>query len=311
LLLDATLDWWASFSVMMIDLHCHILPGVDDGAADLSVSLAMAEAYIAEGVTVVACTPHIFPGLYDNRGPQIRAAVAALQSEFDRRGIALQLVCGADIHVAPGLVDGLRSGELLTLADSRYVLLELPHHVAPPRLENIFVDLVTAGYVPILTHPERLTWLPAQYELVSRLVSAGTWMQVTAGALAGNFGFQARELAERMLDEGLVHILASDAHNADRRPPDLKRGYELAAARIGEQHALDMVYTRPRGVLDNVLADGLANLSIAGQSMIAHGLRPSVAESRGNASQFSGSHDIEGSSAPDRRRAGRLRRLIE
>lgn len=295
----------------MIDLHCHILPGVDDGAADLSVSLAMAEVFVAEGVTVVACTPHIFPGLYDNRGPQIRAAVANLQSELDRRGFALRLVSGADIHVAPGLVDGLRSGELLTLGDSRYVLLELPHHVAPPRLENIFLDLLAADYVPILTHPERLTWLPAQYDLVSRLVSAGVWMQVTASALAGNFGLQPRELAERMLDEGLVHILASDAHNADRRRPDLRRGYELAAARIGEQHAQDMVYTRPRGVLENVLPNDLANLSIAGQSTIAHGPRPYVAESRGNASQFSGSRDFDGSDSPDHRRAGRLWRFLE
>src|SRR6476620_4371392 len=119
----------------MIDLHCHILPGIDDGAADLSTSIAMAKAFVADGVSVVACTPHILPGLYHNSGTQILQATARLQQTLNREGISLQLVAGADNHIVPDFVAQLRSGQLLPLADSRYVLVEPPHHIPPPRLE--------------------------------------------------------------------------------------------------------------------------------------------------------------------------------
>src|SRR5258705_10301716 len=101
----------------MIDLHCHILPGIDDGAEDLSVSLEMARLAVADGTTVVACTPHILPGLYHNSGPQIRAATLRLQEALDEASISLHLVTGADVHVVPDLITGLQSGQLLSLAD--------------------------------------------------------------------------------------------------------------------------------------------------------------------------------------------------
>lgn len=236
----------------MIDLHCHILPGIDDGAADLAASIAMARAFVADGVSVVACTPHILPGLYHNTGPEIRAAVSALQKVLDSEGIALRLVPGADNHIAPDCVAQLRSGQMLPLADSRYVLIEPPHHVAPQRMEVTFFELLVAGYIPILTHPERLRWIESQYALIQKLFGAGVWMQLTAGSLAGNFGARAQYWAERMLDEGYAHILATDAHDVRRRCPDLCRGRELAARRLGEEEAEHLVSTRPRGVLDNV-----------------------------------------------------------
>jgi protein-tyrosine phosphatase len=236
----------------MIDLHCHILPGIDDGAADLAMSLQMAQAFVADGVEVVACTPHILPGLYHNSGPAIREATARLQSALDQNGISLRLVTGADNHIVPGFVAGIGSGHLLTLADTRYVLVEPPHHVAPARLEDLFFEITVAGYVPILTHPERLTWIRSQYAMIERMFEAGVFMQVTSGSLAGSFGRDAQYWAHRMLEEGRVHILATDAHDPKRRPPDLARGRDLAAKRIGESEATHLVLTRPRGILANV-----------------------------------------------------------
>jgi protein-tyrosine phosphatase len=235
----------------MIDLHCHLLPGIDDGARDLSVSLAMARAAVADGITTVACTPHILPGLYHNTGPQIRAATEALRRALADAGIPLTLVTGADVHVTPHFVAGLQSGQLLTLADSRYVLVEPPHHVAPARLEELFFEIRVEGYVPILTHPERLSWIENNYDLIRRLVHAGDWMQITAGSLAGAFGRTARYWAERMLDEGSVHILATDAHDMTHRPPLLSVGRELASRRVGADEAERMVLSRPRGILRN------------------------------------------------------------
>ena len=235
----------------MIDLHCHLLPGIDDGAAELSVSLEMARAFVADGVSVVACTPHILPGLYHNSGPQIRQATQQLPQIFDREEIQLRLVTGADNHVVPSFVADLRSGHLLSLADSRYVLVEPPHHTAPPRLQDLFFNILVAGYVPILTHPERLSWIKSHYQAIQRLVQAGVWIQLTAGSLAGLFGRNARYWAERMLDEGSVHILATDAHDVNRRPPNLSLGQELASKRVGIDEATHMVVTRPLGILRN------------------------------------------------------------
>src|SRR6476646_4201670 len=157
----------------MIDLHCHILPGLDDGAADRSVSTEMAKAFVADGVLVVACTPHILPGLYHNSGPQIRHATAQLQQHLDGQAIPLRLVSGADNHIVPSFVSELRSGHLLSLADSRYVLVEPPHHIPPPRMEELFFNIQVAGFVPILTHPERLTWINSHYDTIARLATGG------------------------------------------------------------------------------------------------------------------------------------------
>jgi len=235
----------------MIDLHCHILPGLDDGAADIAVSLEMAKAAVADGISVVACTPHILPGLYHNSGPQIRSAVAELQQAIDSEGISLQLVSGADNHITPDFLKSLRSGHLLPLADSRYVLVEPTHHVAPARLEELFFDLLVAGYVPIVTHPERLSWIKSHYGTIQRLVRAGVWMQITAGSFAGDFGSGARYWAERMLDEGCAHLLATDAHDLEHRPPNLSKARDLAARRVGVEEAEHLVTTRPRGVIAN------------------------------------------------------------
>jgi protein-tyrosine phosphatase len=183
--------------------------------------------------------------------------VTDLQLRLDEAEIPLRLVAGADNHITPEFVRGLKSGQLLSLHDSRYVLVEPPHHVAPARLEDLFFELLVAGYVPILTHPERLTWIRDHYPLMQRLVEAGVWMQVTSGSLSGAFGRDARYWAERMLDEGRVHILATDAHDVRRRPPDLSRGQELAAKRLGDSEATHLVFTRPRGILVNAAPSDL------------------------------------------------------
>lgn len=235
----------------MIDLHSHLLPGVDDGARDDAQALAMARMAVADGIGIQACTPHMFPGVYDNRGPDVRARIERLQALLDEEGVPLSLVIGADLHIAPDLVARLSSGDALSLHDTRYVLIEPPHHVLPPRVENVFFDLQTAGYVPILTHPERMSWIEQRYELIEALAQAGVWMQLTAGALTGDFGSRAKYWAERMLDEGLAHIVATDAHDTRRRPPSLRHAFDALCARVGQDGATALVMTIPYGVLEN------------------------------------------------------------
>ena len=247
----------------MIDLHCHMLPAIDDGAPDLTVALAMARMAAQDGITTTACTPHIYPGLYDNDRARILVAVEAFRQELARAGIDLTLTSGADTHLTPDLLEGLRSGRIPTLADSRYFLFEPPHHVAPPRLEESVFQVLAAGYVPVLTHPERLTWIEEHYPLFAQLVRGGAWMQVTAGSLTGRYGRRPRYWAERMLDEGLVHLLATDAHHSERRVPLLAEGRDAAAARVGADEALHLVLTRPQCILYNRPAHEAPALPVA------------------------------------------------
>ncbi len=235
----------------VIDLHCHILPGIDDGAPDLETSLAMARMAVADGITVTACTPHMMPGYYENTSDGVRAAVVALQAELDQADIPLRLVTGADVHLVPGLASGLRDGSKLTLADTRYFLFEPPHNTAPPRMADAVFDCMAAGFHPLITHPERLRWVEEQYDLMVQLAQAGAWMQITAGSVTGRFGKRTQYWAERMLDEGIVHILATDAHNLRSRSPILSEAVEAVSKRLGEQAAKDMVLTRPLAVLEN------------------------------------------------------------
>ncbi len=247
----------------MIDLHAHLLPGVDDGAPDSATALAMARIAAADGIEVMACTPHIYPGMYENSGPMIRLAVTALQADLDEAGIALRLTLGADTHIAPDLIAGLRSGRVPTLNDSRYFLLEPPHHVAPPRLAETVFNLLTAGYIPVITHPERLSWIEDQYQVFVDLARKGAWLQVTAGSLTGRFGAAARYWGERLLDEGWVHLLATDAHGASRRPPLLAEGRRAAEAWVGADEAYRLVDTRPRGILRNAEPESLISVPAA------------------------------------------------
>ena len=185
----------------MIDLHCHILPGVDDGAPDLETAINGKSVRCRRRIN---CGLHpAYPaGLYHNSGPQIRHAVAQLQQAVTERGIPLEFVTGADNHVVPDFLAELRAGKLLSLADTRYVLVEPPHHVAPPRLEELFFSLISAQYVPILTHPERLTWISSTYEALIRLNHQGSgskspqglWLVILGGMRdTGANGYWTRE----------------------------------------------------------------------------------------------------------------------
>jgi protein-tyrosine phosphatase len=206
----------------------------------------------SDGISTIACTPHILPGVYNNTGAAIRGAVTRLRQSISEAAIPIGLVTGADVHIAPDLGAQLRDGRALTLNDSRYLLLEPPHHVLPPRLEELIFGLQAAGYVSILTHPERLSWIEGHYDLIERLVYSSTLMQITAGSLLGQFGRQPRYWAERMLDDGFCHLLATDAHNTERRPPRMAEARALVAQRLGEDEAANLVLRRPQGILNNL-----------------------------------------------------------
>lgn len=245
----------------MIDLHCHLLPGIDDGSVSLAMSLEMARIAVGDGISTTACTPHIYPGLFENRAHDIRRRVDLLAAHLKDAGIELQLTYGADIQLVPELIGGLRSGQMPTLHGSRYFLFEPPHHTVPQTFSQAIHDSLAAGYVPVVTHPERLTWLDNEhYPWFVAAVRSGAWMQITAGALVGRFGRRARYWSERFLGDGLTHILATDAHEPLHRPPWLHEGKVAAATLVGAAEAERLVVERPLAILEDREPDRVAPL---------------------------------------------------
>lgn len=211
------------------------------------------------------------PGLYDNQADPIRAQVAELNGRLITEGIDLALVVGADAHIRPDFTSALKAGQILCLHDSRYVLFEPPHVSMPQRFEELLFNVQMAGYVPILTHPERFRWIEANYEIFENLARAGVWMQLTAGSLTGRFGKRSRYWAEKMLADGLVSIIATDAHNTTSRPPLLAEAMAAAEKEVGLDEARHLVVTRPMCVLDNLPADAAPSILVPGVATVEQG----------------------------------------
>lgn len=241
----------------LIDLHCHLLPGIDDGAQNLDESLRMAIIAAADGITTICCTPHIYPGLYENTGPDIRRRVQALQLILADRKIKLDLSYGADAHLVPELIAGIQTMRVPTIGGSRYLLLEPPHHVRPPRFVESVFEVIAAGFVPIITHPERLTWAEQHLDDFFAISRSGGWLQVTGAALTGSFGRRVANLATRFVAEGWCDVLASDGHSPNQRRPVLADAVLRARCLVGDEEARRLVIDRPRAVLDNLPPDAV------------------------------------------------------
>lgn len=233
----------------MIDLHSHLLPEIDDGATDLDTALRMARMAVADGIRIMACTPHIAPPVYDNAPADIIRRTRDLQAELDRNGVDLKLISGADIHIRMDLLALLKESPSACLQGTKYFLFEPPHTVLPPNLEQFTRSVTAGGFTPILTHPERLTWIEQRYDVVCALDMAGAVVQLTAGSITGAFGKRAQYWSERMLDEGRVDIIASDAHNLRGRPPLLSPARDEIAKRLGDDAAKRMTVSNPARIL--------------------------------------------------------------
>ena len=237
----------------MIDLHSHTLPGLCDGSQSLDTSLEMARIAVADGITHLACTPHVNPGVYNNTRQTIEPALSALQQALDQQNIPLKLVIGADTHLVPEVMQGLKDGSIPTLNNTRYFLLEPSHHVPVLNFLDHIENYLNAGYVPLITHPERLSWVQEHYDEFAEAVNMGAWIQITAGAITGRFGKTAQSVSERFLKDGLVHVIASDAHGIARRPPILSEGVAAAIKLLGDEaEVMRMVQERPQAVLDDL-----------------------------------------------------------
>ena len=232
----------------LVDIHCHLLPGIDDGAANWEEVLAMARLAVGDGISTIVATPHQLGTYGRNRGEAIRELAREAQALLRKHKVPLSVLPGADVRVEPDMIGKIRSGEVLTLGDrGRYVLLELPHELYLP-LERLLADMEAAGLVGVLSHPERNLGILRRPEVVKHLVDRGLLLQVTAGSILGTFGREAKDLAERLLEHGLVHFVATDAHGSKSRRPRLGRAMERLCELVGRCEAEALCCDNPARV---------------------------------------------------------------
>jgi len=253
----------------MVDLHCHILPGVDDGAADWDACLEMARIAVADGIETICATPH-WPG--DDSGASkshnVRVLARAVQDRLDEEQIPLRVVPGHEMVILPELPEELSNGGALTLGDgvisrafadpratARYALLEMPYQPLPFFLRDIVFQVQSRGITPVLAHPERNPTVQSRPEVLGDYVDAGCVLQVSAGSILGQFGQTTHRTALAILRHGWCHVIASDGHSTGNRPPRLSAARDEAARTIGTVMAERAVAEIPASILHGLPLD--------------------------------------------------------
>jgi protein-tyrosine phosphatase len=257
----------------MIDLHAHILHNLDDGPGTLEESLAMCQIAFKDGVRTIVATPHTLNGIYESDWPTILSRVKELNealqesamqhgerkigqsssegSELRIPNSELIILPGADVHFSPEIVQLCEKGIAGTINDKgKYMMVEFPHREIPLKAEDLFFRMLTKGITPIISHPERNIEIAHRPQRYYQMIRTGCLGQVTAMSLTNGFGGDVRRLAEKLVSHKLVHLIASDAHSTDRRPPMLSSAVKAAGKIIGEEQALKMVTEYPQTVLD-------------------------------------------------------------
>ncbi|MFJ7827554.1 tyrosine-protein phosphatase [Psychrobacillus sp. NPDC096623] len=221
---------------MLVDIHNHILPGLDDGPKSIEEALLLAKSAVSNGITHVIATPHHLDAKYRNSSMEIKKAVAGLYRELSKRNINLKVLPGQEIHLAANILDELET-DLLTLANSgKYLLIELPNAYIPSHTLEVIYNIQLKGYIPIIVHPERNTILRKNKQLLYEYVCKGVLIQVTASSLLGLNGRSLRKYTRELIKHNLVHFLSSDAHHYLKRPFLLKEAFEYVKKEFSESY---------------------------------------------------------------------------
>jgi protein-tyrosine phosphatase len=232
----------------MIDLHNHLLPGIDDGAPNLETSVALARVALEEGITHLVCTPHIHPGRFDNSPRSIGQALDLFREALAKEGLPLTVSAAAEVHYGLELMEDIPRGLVPFLGKWEgmdVLLLEFPHGYIPLGADRLTKWLIGQGVLPMIAHPERNKGVMRTPDKLQPFLNQGCLLQVTADSVAGRFGEACQQTAQKLLRESVVTILASDAHNLEHRPPSLRAGVDAAAAIVGADAAEKLVRDTP------------------------------------------------------------------
>ena len=236
----------------MIDLHCHYLPGVDDGPPEAEEALALVRAAVANGITAAALTPHIHPRRYPNSKTRLLHTFVRFQELVKKHEIPLRLFLAGEVRVSAESLELFEQDEIPFLGQVdgyKVVLLEFPHDTIPVGSEQFISKLLRMKVRPLIAHPERNKQIMSDPERIRPFVDMGCWLQLTAGSLTGAFGKPAKKVAIKLLEQELAWVIATDSHNMEHRPPDLADGRDALEEVVGGRLAKRMVETRPARIL--------------------------------------------------------------
>lgn len=232
-----------------IDMHCHVLPGFDDGAAKASESLEILHQAWQAGFRCVVATPHVMAGVYEHRREEVEAAIEALTAEMARQTPGLTLIPGHEYYVDDHFAAWLQQDEILPLGTGDHVLVELPLLRLPPMTKDIAFRIQIKGLTPILAHPERYNDVARKPALASELVAAGFRLQINLGSLTGMYGRKTRRAAEWMLKNRLVDFVGSDAHTPAQAAEVYNDGVEALSALVDQAELERLLVRNPQTVL--------------------------------------------------------------
>jgi protein-tyrosine phosphatase len=233
----------------VIDIHSHILPGIDDGARTIEEAVAMAHIAAEDGIRHMVSTPHMFNGLSNNPEPsEVLERVAALNEAINNS--AIKILPGNEVHISHNIAQQAKTNRVTKINRQNYMLVEFPQLTVPVGADELFYQLLLQGVNPILVHPERNSQIQSHPSMVAQYIERGVLIQVTAMSVTGEFGPVAKATADVLLRHNCVHFLATDTHRTSRRPPILSKGRDAAAAIIGEQLARALVEDNPFAVIN-------------------------------------------------------------
>jgi len=230
----------------VIDIHCHILPGIDDGPSDMQESIKMAEIAACDGITKIVATPHIKNTLHPVSS--IRNSIAQLNKKLVDLGISLEIIQGADVNAM--LDTALLKG--YTINNTQYILVEFPHTHLPNSMREILFKMMVQGYRPIITHPERNGSVLKDPRVLFELINGGVLAQITADSITGTFGVDIQECSRYLLKKNMIRFIATDAHSSHHRKPILSQGLKAAEKIIGKEKALKLVTVNPEAVVKGI-----------------------------------------------------------
>lgn len=235
----------------MIDIHSHILPGLDDAPAEMETVVEMLALAELDGIEHIVATPHFAPGIHTPSADEARARVSEVRARAEEAGLAIRVSVAHEVRAGAGIFDRLRRGELLAYDENqRYLLLELPGNDVPEWAGQLIYELKTSDVVPVLAHPERNLAIIRNPVMLYDLVVRGCLVQVTAGSVLGVFGGGPRQVTELLLQHDLVHAVASDAHNDADRAPVLSHARTVIGRLIGEKAAAPLFDANPRRIVE-------------------------------------------------------------
>ncbi|WP_022768569.1 CpsB/CapC family capsule biosynthesis tyrosine phosphatase [Butyrivibrio sp. NC2007] len=236
-----------------IDIHCHILPGVDDGSPDMETSLEMLRIADKNGITHLILTPHHKP-MHHNVSPEHNVVYRKkLQEAAKEAGIKAKLFSGNEIYYSDETMEELIEGKICSLAGSDYVLVEF-HPTNPYKaIQNAISRVQAAGFIPIIAHVERYSDIVSHPSRVKDLIEMGSFIQVNASSIMGKYGFGISHFTKKLLKEELVHFVASDAHDTGRRAPNLLDCRNYVERKYGEDYGKKLFFTNPANVIRNEL----------------------------------------------------------